>query len=203
MISGTKLRRPYWPLSLRISATLLAFATANANAGGWGLEQLASDLARTPPGAMRFTELKYLAALKQPLKLDGRVSYTPPDTLEKTVTAPQPERFLLRGGVLELQRGSSAVRQVDLAQYPLLEAFVGAFTATLAGDVSRLKQHYTLALTGHEHAWVLLLTPKDAALARRVKSIRVSGAGERVQEFETLQANGDRSIMFFSLLPTS
>ncbi|MGH8530468.1 MAG: LolA-related protein [Nevskiales bacterium] len=189
--------------SRAILFSVLPLLLSAANAGGWGLDQLAADLARTPTGAMRFTELKYLAALKQPLKLDGRVSYTPPDTLEKTVITPQPERFLLRGGVLELQHGTGPVRRVELAQYPLLEAFVGALTATLAGDLARLEQHYSLALSGHEHAWVLRLTPKDPALAARVKSIRVSGAGQRVQEFETTQADGDRSIMFFSLLPSS
>ncbi len=187
------------------AATLLvalAFGSLQpASAADWGLDQLAADLARTPPGAMRFTELKYLAALKQPLKLDGRVSYTPPDTLEKVVTAPQPERFVLRGGALELQRGDGPLRKLDLAQYPMLQTFVGAFTATLAGDLSSLRRHYDLTLGGHRHAWTLNLVPKDKALAARVKVIRVAGAVDRIQQFEAVQANGDRSIMFFSLLP--
>ncbi len=195
-----KRRRNCWPLSLSISLWLAALS---ASAGQWGLPQLAAELARTPPGAMRFTELKYLAALKRPLKLEGRVSYTAPDVLEKTVTAPQPERFLLRGGVLELQRGNGPARQVDLAQYPLLQAFVSAFTATLAGDLGRLRRHYELQLSGHAHAWTLTLTPKDPALAARVQSIRVGGARNQVQQFETVQVNGDRSVMFFSLLPAA
>lgn len=185
-------------LALGLALPLLSTA---ARAADWGLDQLAAELARTRPAAMRFTELKYLAALKQPLKMDGRVSYTPPDTLEKIVTAPQAERFVLRGGALELQQGDGPVRQLDLARYPLLQVFVGAFTATLAGELATLEQHYDLKLAGHKHAWTLSLTPKDAALAAKVKSIRVAGATDQIQQFETVQANGDRSIMFFSLLP--
>ena len=190
----------------RLASALLLTAASllpPALAAEWGIDQLAAELARTPPGALRFTELKYLKALKQPLKLDGQVSYTPPDTLEKIVTAPQPERFVLRGGALELQRGQGAPRKLDLAQYPLLEAFVGAFTATLSGDLASLRKHYDLKLGGHRHAWTLDLTPKDKSLAARVKAIRVAGAVDRIQQFETVQANGDRSIMFFSLLPAS
>lgn len=184
-----------------VAALALLRPAGAAGSAEWGLDQLAAELARTPPGAMRFTELKYLAALKQPLKMDGRVSYTPPDTLEKVVTAPQPERFVLRGGALELQKGDGAPRRLELAQYPLLQAFVGAFTATLAGNLDGLRQHYELKLGGHRHAWTLDLTPKEQALAARVKAIRVAGAVDRIQQFETVQTNGDRSIMFFSLLP--
>lgn len=200
-----KPRRNWLRPSRRISFLALLLGTLAATpafAAPWSLDQLAAQIAVQKPAALRFTELKYLSALKTPLKQEGEVRFTPPATLERLVRQPKAERFLVRGNQVEMQRGQGRPQQFDLAKYPPLQIFVGAFVATLAGDTAQLQKNYDLKVTGHEYAWTLELKPRDPQLLKQVKLIRVSGARKDVQQFETLQANGDRSVMFFSLLPT-
>lgn len=166
----------------------------------WDADAVIRGLANKQAEAARFTEIKYLEALERPIRLDGVVRYMPPDGMEKQVIAPYEERMTVSGGWLRLERGKKT-RELELERHPLARAFVTAFTATLAGDVTTLREHYNLSLGGNERAWQLELVPRDAGLADKVNLIRVTGSGEILQSFETLQPNGDRAIMYFSALP--
>lgn len=169
-------------------------------AQAWGLDEVVVGIAQPDGGVARFTEIKYLAALDQPLRVQGEVRFSPPDQLQRRVTDPYAEEMTVAGGMLRLQRGDESARELALEDNPAIAAFVNAFLATLAGNKALLEEHYELALEGDENNWVLTLTPRDKLLARRVEQIRVTGAGERLISFETRQANGDRSVMLFSLL---
>lgn len=169
-------------------------------AQAWGLSDVIAGIARHSTGEARFTEIKYLSALDQPLRVQGEVQFTPPDHLQRKVTSPYSETMTVAGGMLTLQRDGEKPRELALDDSPAMAAFVTAFLATLAGDQALLETHYDLALSGDESAWSIDLTPRDKKLAKRVTLIRVAGAGQRLHSFETQQGNGDRSVMLFSLL---
>lgn len=179
-------------------AGLLLVSSGMAQA--WGLDEVVAGIAQPEGGVARFTEIKYLAALDQPLRVQGEVRFTPPDRLQRRVTEPYREDMTVAGDMLSLKREDGEARELALEDHPAIAAFVNAFLATLAGNKALLEEHYELALEGSEENWTLSLTPRDKRLARRVEQIRVTGAGERLISFETRQANGDRSVMLFSLL---
>ena len=186
----------------RLLTGLLTFGLFMAApvAQAWGLNDVVAGIAQKGAGQARFTEIKYLSALDQPLRVQGEVRFTPPDQMQRLVTAPYREQMTVAGGMLTLQREGEKPRELALEDNPPVAAFVTAFLATLAGDQALLEEHYLLDLAGDENAWTLDLTPRDEKLAKRVSYIRVSGAGDRLHSFETHQANGDRSVMLFSLL---
>ena len=181
-------------LDRRIAATCLALGFVAPAWAAWDVAALMQQLAQHPSGKARFTETKTLAVLDQPVISTGHMVYSPPDRLEKHNVRPVPESLVIRGNDLTVVR-DGVTRQLRLPQYPEVLAFVEALRGTLVGSRTLLEQHYALALSGSERDWRLVLTPLDDRMKRWVKQIQVSGSDKGVNTVETLQADGDKSVI--------
>lgn len=203
MLSSRILSRALALLMLLVMTPALALqsgSTAPVASEDWTLELLMAALARQPAGEARFTEIKTLASLKQPLVTEGVLRYRYPDSLEKSAERPRAERFVIHGDSMEIYRDGKLKRQVLLAGYPALQNFVNSFIATVGGDLVALRKFYELQLEGTQAHWTLSLTPTDAELQRVVKHITVRGKAGVIESFETLQPNDDRSVMLIAPL---
>jgi hypothetical protein len=195
------LSRAAWLLVLLSAGAVQALQSGAGPApaaGDWGLETMMAEFARQRSGEARFTEIKTLSSLKQPLMAEGVLRYRFPDSLEKDVHKPRAERYVINGDSMEIYRDGKLKRQVSLSGYPALQNFVSAFIATVAGDLEGLRRFYALRLEGTRDDWTLWLTPIDAELQDVVKQITVRGQAGGIQSFETLQPNDDRSLMLIS-----
>lgn len=67
----------------------------------------------------------------------------------------------------------------------------------LAGDASALGKTFRTDAGGTDSAWTLALQPKDAGMARFIKSVSLRG-GAHVDAVEYLEANGDATRIVFS-----
>jgi hypothetical protein len=167
-----------------------------AEAPGWTVEQLIGSLAKGRQAEVRFEETAFSNLLTQPLKTQGILRFTPQAGLEKHVTAPHDERYLVEGDmVLFESKTKGTSRTLSLHDYPALRAFIEAFRSTLANDVVTLKRFYSVTLQGEPRRWVLMLRPLDKAVQELVESIRFSGEGEYLGSIEILAPGGDRSVM--------
>ena len=63
------------------------------------------------------------------------------------------------------------------------------------GNQTLLRQYYALQLSGSEANWRLVLTPADERTQRWVTQVLISGKQNQISTIETLQADGDRSVM--------
>jgi hypothetical protein len=163
---------------------------------GWNVEQLIESLAKNRQAEVRFEETAFSNLLTQPLKTQGILRFTPPARLEKHVTAPYDERYLVEGDtVLFESKTKGTNRTLSLQDYPALQVFVEAFRSTLANDVVTLKRFYSVTLQGEPRRWVLILRPLDKDTQELVESIRFSGEGEQVRVIEIRAPDGDRSVM--------
>lgn len=189
-------------LCLAPTAQALQPGDGERRSGDWSLEQLMAELAqqRNEAGEARFTEIKTLASVTQPLLAEGVLRYRYPSSLEKEVHKPRAERYVISGDSMAVYRDGKLRRQVQLDDYPAMRSFVGSFMATLGGDLEALRQHYDLQLQGSRADWTLQLTPAGEELQHVVKRIVVQGEGGSIQSFETLQPNDDRSLMLISPL---
>ena len=160
----------------------------------WDIPALMQQLAKQPSGRAKFTETKTLAVLDRPVVSTGELIYSPPDRLEKHTLKPTPESLVINGNDLTVVR-DGVKRQLRLPQYPEILAFVEALRGTLVGNRTLLEQHYALSLSGTERNWRLALTPLDERTRRWVKQIRVTGSDQGVGTVETLQADGDKSLI--------
>ena len=167
-----------------------------AEVPGWTVEQLIGSLAKGRQAEVRFEETAFSNLLTQPLKTRGILRFTPQVGLEKHITAPHDERYLVEGDtVLFESKTKGTSRTFSLHDYPALQAFIEAFRSTLANDVVTLKRFYSVTLQGEPRQWILNLRPLDKAVLELVESIRFSGEGEYLGSIEILAPGGDRSVM--------
>lgn len=160
----------------------------------WNVDTLMQRLAQQPAGKARFTETKKLAMLDAPLVSTGTLLYAPPDRLEKNTLQPKAESLVLEQDRLTVVRDGKK-HELRLKQYPEVMGIVEAIRGTLMGNQSLLRQYYALQLSGTEANWRLVLLPDDERTQRWVTQILISGKQSEILTIETLQADGDSSVM--------
>jgi len=154
------------------------------------------SLARNRQAEVRFEETAYSSLLTQPVKTQGLLRFTPPAGLEKHITAPYDERYLVEGDAVFVESKTKGTnRNLSLHDYPALRAFIEAFRSTFINDMITLKRLYSLTLQGEPGRWVLILHPLDNAVQELVETIRFSGERAQVSRIEILTPDGDRSVM--------
>jgi outer membrane lipoprotein-sorting protein len=192
MISGAgRLRR----IACAAPVLLLAVALqAAADEARWDLAQLMAELARVETSRARYSEVKRVSMLKEPLILSGTLSYARPDRMEKRQTSPFAEVIRVEGERLTVER-DGRTRSISLRGAPLIDALVESLRATLAGDAAALRSLYAVSVDGAQPRWRLLLTPRDPELAGAVRRITIAGSGARLSRIEILEPGGDSTVM--------
>ena len=172
------------------------YAAASGATAGLNFDELISALAKRNPEVTSFEETTFSAMLTEPLKTRGQLKFTPPSRLEKHVTDPYEERYVIDGDNLLFESKRRRVnKNLSLDDYPALRIFVEALRSTLGGDPITLKRFYRTTLEGELRRWTLMLRPLDPASQALVESVRVYGEGHRVTMIETRTPDGDGSIL--------
>ncbi len=165
----------------------------------WNVDQLIESLAKNRPAEAQFEETAFSNLLTQPLKTQGILRFTPPTGLEKHITVPHNERYLVEGDTILFESKTKGTKKtLSLHDYPVLRAFIEVFRSTLANDVVTLRHFYNVTLQGEPQRWVLILRPLDKAVQELVESIRFSGEGEHIGSIEIRAPDGDRSVMIIT-----
>lgn len=172
-----------------------ALAELAGPAASWGLPQLMAAMRQVPAATARFVERKQMRVLDQPLQSSGKLIYVAPDLLQKETLTPVPSRLTLNRDRLIMDQPGGKSRELALSDYPEMGALVESIRATLAGDLATLTRHYTATLTGGPMEWSLLLEPRDNRLRDLVSAIRIRGSGNRIRGMETMESDGDRTLM--------
>lgn len=162
----------------------------------WGLSQLMSSLQQVKSASGEFTERKDMHMLSTPLMFSGTLSYRAPDWMQKITVSPIPQQFTLDGNQVTITGGPDGqTHTFSISDAPQVGVLIEGIRATLAGDLPMLDRYYAVKLTGDAADWQLLLQPKDTALTRFVKWIRIAGNQDRIRVIETEESDGDRSKM--------
>jgi hypothetical protein len=157
---------------------------------GWVLARLAR------PASMRtsFVEVRESKLLKEPLRLSGEYLRPREDTLVRQVRTPYVETTTIisskgDAGQATIERAGKS-RTYSLTRVPELASLQSSFGAMLAGDQARLERDFRIASQGTRARWTLVLTPKNAGLATRLKQILLYGRGAELRCIETVPAKG-------------
>ena len=148
-------------------------------------------IARPAPSRTGFVEIRGSKLLKQPLRISGEYRHPDANTLVREVRAPYPETTTIRAGEAVIERAGKSPRRVSLSRVLELAGIQASFGAMLAGDGERLRRHYTLDADGSRQDWRLVMAPKDAGLARRIRNIVLHGRGAELRCIETVPAGED------------
>ncbi len=178
--------------SATVVALILPLMAAAAPAATNDLERLMQLLAARRHGHVAYTEVQHLGVLKRPLESSGELFYDAPDRLEKRVLTPKPQTLLLTHGTLIATRGHHTHR-LELSSYPQIAPLIESLRATLAGDRTALERIFSVRFEGDLGHWSLVLAPRDAAAARTVREVRITGERDALKSVAILQPDGDRS----------
>lgn len=146
-----------------------------------------------------FREEKTLAMLQQPLVATGILYYRAPAFLRKKTLSPQAENYEADGDWLTVETPTAGRKQFDLNGYPQLRPLVEAIRATQAGDRATLARYYQLDFQGTPADWILKLTPRAPEATQYVAAIILRGRQQQILSVETLEPDGDRSLMMIAV----
>ena len=180
-----------------LAAMALLIASPCVFAADLGVTELFEKLAQHKPSRATFVEKKYLSLLDKPVESRGELTFTPPGRLEKRTIAPRPERVLVDGDRLTLERGGKRY-SMGLQDQPGVAVLVESIRATLAGDLQGLTRTYSARVAGDSARWKLTLHPLDPAVSTLVERLDIGGEDARVLTVEIFQKDGDRSVMTLS-----
>ena len=171
----------------------LLFSAASLSAApGIDADWILARLARPAPMRTSFVELRGSRLLKTPLRLEGEYQRPRDDVLVREVRTPYAETTTIRAGEVTIARAGKSPRTFSLSRAPELAGLQASFGALLTGDRALLERHYHLVAQGTRQQWTLALTPKDAALAAKVRTITLYGRGAELRCIETQPAkSGD------------
>ena len=169
-------------------------AALPAGAADFGVAQLFEALAKRKPVRAKFQERKFMKLLDKPVDSSGELIFTPPGRMEKRTVAPKPERVVIDGSRITLERAGKTYG-MGLNDNPGVAVLIESIRATLAGDLNALTRTYSVALDGNAARWKLSLRPLDPAVATLVERIEIGGAQDDVRAVEIFQSDGDRSVM--------
>lgn len=158
-------------------------------------------LAQAPERRATFREEKRLAALDQPLLSNGTLFYRRPGHLEKVTLFPQRESLVVDGDRLVVTLGEEPPRVVDLRGQPEIRALVDAIRAPIAGDLATLQRGFEVRMEAVPPGWRLSLTPRDPAVARVVREVRVGIAGADVTSIDIIETGGDEQRLLIEPAP--
>jgi hypothetical protein len=175
---------------------------ARAEQSRLALDDLMQLLAQRQHRHATYIERQYLAILERPLESSGELFYDSPLRLEKRTLKPKTESLLLDNGVITVRRGVRRY-ELPLRDYPQLAALTESVLATLAGDRAALERAYSVSFEAQDNGWVIGLVPRESAVSAVVQRVRISGSADMVREVEVQRADGDRSVMTISELPSS
>jgi outer membrane lipoprotein-sorting protein len=180
-------------LVVSLTSALLGIAPTAFAADSITAQQLLQMLAKNRASQADFVDRKYLSSLDRPLESSGELIYTAPSRLEKRTTKPKPETMIVDGDTLSIERNGTR-RSISLSSYPEVAAFTESIRATLAGDLTALSRDYRVTVDGTQSQWRLTLLPSDQKIAAFVSRITINGRDDRMESFEVLQADGNRSV---------
>jgi len=196
MIFGRLLRKAITGISFVLWLGSVALAAVDALPAPWTVDALVALLKEQREPSMAFEEATYSSFLTEPLIVRGLLRFAPPATMEKAITDPFRERYVIEGErVLFESERKGIKRTISLEDYPALRGFVDAFRASFTGDAVQLQKVYAVTLEGTRRQWTLLLRPRDTTGQSMVDYILFTGSEGRVATIAIRSPDGDRSVM--------
>jgi hypothetical protein len=188
------LRTPLASKPLAILA-ILALLPTTAQCDALDTQALIRRLAKPAPASIAFAEIRFSPLLQQPLVVTGDLGYNGPAVLDRHVTRPYREDTEIRGESVKVRREGEPARSFALKRAPELQGLLTAFTALLAGNQADIEKQFTIAASGDEEIWRLVLTPVDVRVRKRVQQIEIDGRGSAPRCFAIVNSNEGASVM--------
>ena len=160
-------------LTAIVSASLAFGATAQAVSLEQVIKKVQEQQRRTHTLQADFRQEKELALMAKPEVSSGTFTYSQPNNVLWTYTAPKRVQMVIANGVLTTYYADLAkAERIDVKKFEdRIFKYMGA-----SGAIDELARYFDFTFTDSKSkpVWVLDLTPKNRAVAKRVKRIKLS-----------------------------
>ncbi len=164
----------------------------------WTIDRLMEELPQGLHHLERFRETYTSSMLTQPIVKEGTLQFTPPFKLEKHVLSPFEEIFIAEGDTLRYENPEQGISTTfAMREIPTLSVFILGLRSLFTGNVSHLRQHFHLTLTGTDRLWSLHLRPVTSSEPSTMECIQLLGINNRIRAIEVQEINGDHSSLRF------
>ena len=151
------------------------------------------------PSAMcgEFDQQKSLVGLRRPVQSSGRFCVVKDRGVLWTTRKPFPATLHLSRAEIVESQGDHVTMRLSARDEPTVAIISEMLFSVLAGDVSGLRNGFTIEANTEASTWRARLVPKDAGMRRVVSAIELSG-GENVKQITITEASGDRTVIAFT-----
>lgn len=156
------------------------------------VDRLMEGMASSRGVVANFIEVRHIAVLTQPIETRGRLYFVPPNRMLRETFHPTEARLLVDGDRVQLEQEGQVI---DLSGSALARGFVSNFLVLWSGDLGDLRDRYEIRYQEEGPKWEVALTPRDRTLRRVIESITLRGSADGLQEIETQEVDGDRTVM--------
>jgi outer membrane lipoprotein-sorting protein len=141
----------------------------------------------------RFVEEKKISLLAKPLVSRGRLFFTHPGLLRRTVESPRRSVVVVTPTAVHIS-ANGKTKSIDLRRLEDVGALVQSLVWILAGNRAELERAYRVKMRHEDDgSWLLVLTPKAEPLSNLLAQIRISGRGLAVARVHVVEASGDET----------
>lgn len=150
----------------------------------------------------QFTQTKTMQMFNQPLLSTGHFLLNHTHGLLWAQVEPFPVSLVLVKDKLSQQFAGQPAEVILAKDNPMVFYFSHLFLSLFKGDVAALSEQFAIDISGNEHSWQLLLTPKSAPLNKIFANISIEGA-DFIEQLQLTELNGDISLIEFNEQQTS
>lgn len=179
----------------------MTLSSVNASETALTVETLFQQLKKSSPKKLTFVEIKTIGFLDVKLEQHGTLEFFPPDTVRRVVNKPDYEMTVIEGDTVTIRREQAPngkTKTVNINDHPAIRAFVSAFRAPITGDLTTLKQSFSLQLSGDISQWSLVLTPSSYAISSYLSEVIIDGEFDTILTVETIESNDDASYLILT-----
>lgn len=165
---------------------------APAHAGSLTPQELSILLAATPH-QVEFTETRHSWLLEEPMTLEGRMAYEPPDRLVRSIRSPSQRNMTLTSEFAIVSGPGGKERRINIASQPALQIYALALRGLLSGNLPSLEDAFAISIEGDAPGWRLTLVPREKETRRHLEEVDVSGEQSRILRIVVRESADDWS----------
>ena len=160
------------------------------------LESVRARLVLAPVTQGEFQQTRRLAQIKKPLVSNGRFLVVKELGVIWENLAPIPQLMRLTKNEILQTDGRDTIMRLSADKEPVVGIVNNILFGVLSGDLETLAQRFNYEGKLEGDTWRLAFTPKDASLARLIRTLSLVG-GRDIEQVEIVSAADDVTLIAF------
>ncbi|MBM3117129.1 outer membrane lipoprotein carrier protein LolA [Jeongeupia naejangsanensis] len=185
-----------------LALTLLLPALAHADPDGKLLQDVQKRLVDAPVIRGEFVQERQLVGVKKTLTASGHFVVEKKRGVVWHTVKPFDQRLQVARDEIVQKDGKETLMKLTADKEPVVRTVGGVLFSLFSGDLSGLAKHFDVKGDARGARWNLVLSPKDAGMAKLIGNLKLAG-DKSIEQVEMNAASGDVTRIRMSKVTTS